>query len=123
MSRHMGRIGRASAVLMAVVLLAACASGPGAPSPELIQRIESARTRSDHESLAQYYDNEATQARAKADMHRRMSRAYQGTTYGVRGGPSMTAHCAATIRSFEAVASGYEGLAKGHREAAAAASQ
>lgn len=123
MSVLSGNVRRASAALIAAIFLAGCASGPGSPSPELIQRIEAAKTRGDHESLAQYYDKEAKAARAMADEHRRMSRAYQGTPYGVRGGASMPAHCAANIRNFEAAAAEYEALAKGHREVAATAPQ
>ncbi|MBL8348453.1 MAG: hypothetical protein JNN03_23705 [Rubrivivax sp.] len=110
---------RAVAALSVAFVLAGCASGPGSPSPELLQRIESAKTRGDHEALAMYYEKEAKSARAMADEHRKMSRAYQGTPYGVRGGASMPAHCNANIRNFEAAAAEYEALAKGHREVAA----
>ena len=75
----------ASAFLLSLVL-AGCASGPSAPSPELLQRIESARTRGDHEALAAHYDQQAVAARAIARDHRRMAKAYQGRASDAPGG-------------------------------------
>ena len=55
----------ASAILLGVILTG-CASGPTAPPVDLLQRIESASTKGDHEALAAYYDREASTARARA---------------------------------------------------------
>ena len=107
----------ASALLLSLVL-AGCASGPSAPSPELLQRIESARTRGDHEALAAHYNQEATKARAIAENHRKMAKSYQGRVVDPRGGGSMPAHCNAIVRSQESIASEYEGMAEGHYELA-----
>ena len=105
----------ASAVLLSVVL-AGCTSGPTAPPSDLLQRIESARTQADHESLAAYYDREAAAARANAATHRKMATSYQGMYAGGRGGASMPAHCNAIVRSQEAIAAEYDGMAAGHRQ-------
>ena len=107
----------ASALLLSIVL-AGCASGPNAPSPELLQRIEAARTRGDHEALATSYDREAVAARTIAAEHRKMARSYQGNLAGGRGGASMPAHCNAIVRNQEAIAAEYEGMAEGHRQMA-----
>ena len=73
----------ASAVLLSVVL-AGCASGPPAHSPELHQQIESASTGSEHATLAAYYDREAATARASAAEHRSRALKYPAST-GPRG--------------------------------------
>jgi hypothetical protein len=107
----------ASALLLSVVL-AGCASGPNTPSPELQQRIEAARTRSDHEGLVTYYNQEAAAARAKAAEHRKMAKSYQGMVVSGKGGASMAAHCNAIVKQFESIAAEYEGMAEGHQQLA-----
>lgn len=110
----------ASAMLLSLVL-AGCASGPTAPSPELLQRIETARTRGDHEALATHFRQDAARARATAETHRKMGKSYQGNLAGGRGGASMAAHCNAIVRSQESIAAEYEGMAAAHRQFAAQA--
>jgi hypothetical protein len=105
----------ASALLLSVVL-AGCTSAPTASPPDLVQRIESARTQADHEALAAYYDREASAARASASEHRKMAASYQGMIGGGRGSANMPAHCNAIVRSQEAIATEYEGMAAAHRQ-------
>ena len=112
---------RIASMLLLSLVLAGCASGPNAPSPELLQRIEAARTRGDHEALATHYNQEAAKARAIADNHRKMAKSYQGNLAGGRGGASMPAHCNAIVRSQEGIATEYEGMAAAHRQFAAQA--
>jgi len=104
----------ASAVLLGVIL-AGCTSAPTtAPSDDLLHRIESASTKSDHEGLAAYYDREAAAARASAATHRKMATTYQA--YSGKGNPSMAAHCNAIVRDQEAIATEYEAMAAAHRQ-------
>ena len=105
----------ASAFVLSVIL-AGCASEPTAPPADLVQRIETARTPADHEALASYYDREASAASASAAAHRKMATSYQGMVAGGRGGASMPAHCNAIVRSQEAIATEYEGMAAAHRQ-------
>jgi hypothetical protein len=121
MSIHFNSFRCFASVLLLSLVVAGCASGPNAPSPELLQRIESARTRGDHEGLAAYYSQEATKARAIAENHRKMAKVYQGNLAGGRGGASMPAHCNAIVRSHEGIALEYEGMATAHRQMAAQA--
>ena len=107
----------ASAFLLGAIV-AGCASGPTGPSTDLVQRIESARTRDDHEALAAHYDREATAARASAAAHRKMATSYQGMISGGRGGGNMPAHCNAIASSFEGIATQFESMATGHRQMA-----
>ncbi len=112
---------RITSALLLSLALAGCASGPGAPSAELTQRIESARTRSDHQALASEYEREAAAARAMAEKHRKMAKSYQGMLAGGRGAGNMAAHCNVIVRSQEAIATEYEGMATAHRQLAAQA--
>jgi hypothetical protein len=109
---------RVTGVLLLSVAFVGCASGPTAPSPELTQRIESARTRADHEALAAYYQNEAAAALAAADKHRKMAKSYQANLQGGRGGTSMAAHCNALVQQYERIAAEYDGMAEGHQQSA-----
>jgi hypothetical protein len=107
---------RIAATLLLSMIVAGCASGPTAAPADLVQRIESARTQGDDEALAAYYDREASAARASAAEHRKMAASYQGMIGGGRGSANMPAHCNAIVRSQEAIATEYEGMAVAHRQ-------
>lgn len=112
-----------AASFMLGVVLAGCASGTPTPtaSPQLIQRIESARTPADHESLAQYYEEEATAARARAAEHRKMARTYQGMPIGGKGNNNMPAYHDALATQADSSAADFAKLAEVHRRMAATA--
>lgn len=118
MSTNLNSSRRVVSALLLSAVLAGCASGPTVTSTDLLQRVEAARTRSDHQSLATYYDQQAAAARAMAAEHRKMSVSYQGMLAGGRGGASMPAHCNAIVRSQESIAAEYEAMAAGHRQMA-----
>jgi hypothetical protein len=109
---------RFATVLLLSVVLAGCAAGPTTPSPDLLQRIESARTRGDYEALATYYDQQAAAARGIAAEHRKMAKSYQGMIAGGRGGASMPAHCNAIAGKNEGLAGDYEAMAESYRQLA-----
>lgn len=109
---------RIASLLLLSVVLAGCAAGPNAPSPELLQRIESARTRDDHEALATNYDHEASKARGTAADHRKMAKIYQNRVPDPRAGGNLPAHCNAIVRSQEGIAAEYESMAAAHRQLA-----
>ena len=103
----------ASALLLSVVL-AGCASGPPAHSPDLHQQIESASTASEHAALATYYDREAASARASAAEHRSRALKYPAST-GPRAPTSLRTHCNSIAQNFDAIATEYVALAAEHR--------
>lgn len=103
------------------LVLAGCASSPTTPSPEIAQRIATAQTRADHESLATYYTQEASRARDVSALHRRMAASYQARPSGERGSASMVAHCNSLAKSYEDNVATYEGMAAAHRQMAAQA--
>lgn len=106
-----------AAAMVLGIVVAGCATGPtSAPSSQVQQRIEAAQTRTDHEALAVYYDNEAVGARAKGAEHRKMAKSYQ--TVQSRDSGTMAAHCSTLVRSYEGIAADYEVMAAGHRQMA-----
>ena len=109
---------RIASLLLLSVVLASCASGPFAPAQDPVQRVEAARTASDHQTLATYYDQQAAAARAAAAEHRKMGSSYSGMYAGGRGGASMSAHCNAIVRSQESMAADYEAMAAAQRQLA-----
>lgn len=110
--------GIAAALLLVAAVLAGCASGPDWPSLELRQRLESARTRADHEALAAQYEQEGAAARAVAARHRKMAASYQARLANDPGAASMVAHCNAIAQRQEGIAAEYEGMAEGHQAVA-----
>ena len=103
----------ASALLFSVVL-AGCASGPPAHSPELHQQIESATTVSEHSALAAYYDREAAAARSSAAEHRNRAKKY-ALNPNPRLGPNLRAHCNVVATNLDNIATEYDSLAADHR--------
>lgn len=109
---------RLASVLLVSAVLAACTSAPNAPSAELLQRAESARTQADYEALAADYDRQAAAARSIATEHRKMARSYQGMIAGGRGVASMPAHCNAIADKNEGLAKDYDAMAAAFRQMA-----
>lgn len=118
MNTNLNSSRRFASMLLLSVVLASCASSPSTPSPELLQRIEAARTRGDYEALSTYYDQQAAASRAIAAEHGRMAKSYQAMSSGGRGSASMPAHCNAIARMNEGLAAEYEGMAVAYRQLA-----
>ncbi|MEQ1803778.1 MAG: hypothetical protein ABL900_00220 [Burkholderiaceae bacterium] len=110
---------RIALMVLLSAVLAGCASGSIGSFPNLLRRIESGDTRSDHEELAGYYDRQAALARTIAAEHRRMSQSYEGVFAGGRGAASLPAHCKSIVDYQMGIAAAYEGLAADHRQIAA----
>lgn len=96
--------------------LAGCATSPQAPSSELLQKIESARTRADHENLAAYYNKAAQDARSTAEGHRKMAKSYQSWQTAGRGGSGIYSHCNALAAQYDKAAEEYAAMAATHRQ-------
>ena len=105
-----------ASILLASAVLAGCSAMSSSPAPELQQRIEAARTRADHASLADYYTKHAATARAAAAEHRKTAKAYGSGPISAKGGLSMAAHCNSIVRQFEGIATDYENMAAEHRK-------
>lgn len=120
------------ATLMTIVLVSACATEHpshmtgGTTYAQVEQRIAGARTRGDHEGLAQFFAQEADAAMQRAEMHRNLTQTYAGPGYGgghVRATPALepSRHCEALVRFYEQAAAENLALAKAHRQLAAEA--
>ncbi|HJV61179.1 MAG TPA: hypothetical protein VJ743_09525 [Albitalea sp.] len=123
MKTNIASIKRAALVVAIAGALSACASAPSSPPPDLAQRIASAQTRADHESLASYYAQEAAKSRQLAAMHQDMGRSYKVQATLGRGLSGVSAHCERLAQSYTASADDYEGMAATHRQQAAQARQ
>ena len=86
----------------------------------LVQKIESAKTRADHEALAAFYEQEAKTAQAKVEEHKQMAKAYGKIGHLVEK-HNMLQHCDRLVKNYQDAAQGNLALAKLHRELAAKA--
>lgn len=103
-----------SRLFLSMALAAALAvAGPGAGW--------AAGEEMDHAALAAQYEQEAKEARAKAQYHRDMEKRYDRIQVTKGGQPKvMAGHCKRLIAEYEQIAENAEALAKEHRAAAAA---
>jgi hypothetical protein len=116
------------AVLVVVTLtFAGVVAAHALDSADLPKAIENAKTPADHEAIAAYFDEQAKEARATADMHRQMGGAYRkrpptspkgggSDTFGTR----MRGHCEDLVSKYEQVAKDDEAMAAAHRAEAKA---
>ena len=109
---------RIATVVLLGLVLAGCASGPNAPSPDLTQRIELARTSGDHEALAKHFNQQAAAARILGAEHRTLAKTYQASALDPRTSGRLPTHCESIARNQEAIAAEYDGMAEGHRQLA-----
>jgi len=85
-------------------------------SMNMMDMMMQAKTPADHEKLAAVYDQEAAEARAKAEMHKKMA-----ADIRKMGGPLFAKlhyeqHCDGLVASFTKAAEEYAALAKAERE-------
>ena len=88
----------------------------------MVQKIETAKTRADHEALAAFYEQEAKTAQAKAEEHKEMAKSYSKIGHLVEK-HNILQHCDRLVKDYEAAAKENLALAKLQRELAAKAKQ
>ena len=119
--------GRMVTAGIAAVMLGLLGAGCATPAPDkghaLHQRIDSAKTRSDHEGLAKHYEQEAKTAKDQAQQHRKMQDLYRTWSAPKSSGAGMAQHCANLVTQYEKAAEEYSGLANLHRQFAAQAKE
>lgn len=118
MNTHLKLSRRFASVLLLGIVLASGAPAQTVTAPELMQKMETARTRGDYEALATHYDQQAIAIRGIATEHRKMAKNFQGMIAGGRGGASMPAHCNAIVSKSEGLAKEYDGMAAAYRKLA-----
>lgn len=93
------------------------------PHPmDMTQAVQSARTRSDHESLATHYEQAAKEMQAKVAAHKKMLAQYDANRgINAREAQNLISHCEGLIRAYERAATENLNMAKSHRQLAAEA--
>lgn len=91
---------------------------------DMLQKVQGAKTPSDHTALAEEYEAMAASATESAATHRKMGEAYKGMP-AVSGGKAagvsaMPQHCAAIAKSFDEQAKMYKEMAAAERALASA---
>lgn len=101
-------------------LLTSCTINPH--PMDMTQAVQSAKTASDHENLANHYEDEAKQMQAKAAEHKKMAAQYEAnkTLYGKQA-QSLISHCQGLVRIYEQAAAENMSLAESHRQMASQA--
>jgi hypothetical protein len=114
--------GRVTASILAIlVVLSGCtATGHRSSDADLQQQLGSARTRADHEAIAEIYQAQARAARRSAQEHR--WRALTAQLHQLGTVDSVSGKCAVIARRLRAAAAEYDKLAADHRVQALAAS-
>ena len=114
---------RTKALVALVFLLVLCLTLPSVRAfakhhmgmPDM---ITAAKTSADHEKLAAEYERESQAARAKADEHAKMAEAYRKAGGALIEKLHFDQHCDSLAKSYAAMASEFEALAKAEHEAA-----
>lgn len=121
-------IREAKAMLCSYLAVAFCVVLSGCVNPhysatheQVEQRIASARTRADHQGLAQFFDQEAIEAKHLADKHRAMAKSYTERIWTGRGSwIHPREHCDRLVEIYEKSALENKALGALHREMALA---
>ncbi|MDO8431477.1 MAG: hypothetical protein Q7S58_03615 [Candidatus Binatus sp.] len=119
---------RVTMLLAAGLLLLAAAALPtiraGAQQPvvtddDLDQMITSAKTPAEHEAIAAFYEQQAANAKQKADLHRRTAETYRKMR--IHKPAYMAEMCDGIAAMWDKIAADNSKLAKEHQEMAKAA--
>ena len=111
------------AALTTIIVLAVPTSRAVAAEEMSIDKmIATAKTASDHEAIANYYKQQAAEARSKADMHKKMAEQYSMSGVGNQATKThFHQHCETLVRSYQTQANEFDALAKAHQDMAAKA--
>lgn len=108
------------AVLAVLGLLVSCASMKPHPM-DMTQAVLNAKSAADHDALARHYDDAAKEMQKRADEHKKLLEEYESKSYHYgKQAQELQAHCRGLIRYYEQAAKANAGMAKAHREIAAA---
>ena len=108
-------------VLIAIFgLLGSCTINPH--SMDMTQAVQSAKTRSEHESLARHYEDAAKDMQAKAAEHKKLLAQYEANRglYGKQSS-SLISHCQGLVRIYEQAAAENLSMVESHRQMASEA--
>jgi len=97
-------------------LLSACAEMNSHPM-DMSQAVQNATSKSDHEALAQHYEEVAKEMQIKVDEHKKLLSQYESKAYLYgRQAEDFKAHCLRLIDVYEKAAAENLEMAKMHRQ-------
>jgi hypothetical protein len=110
----------AATLALLAVFAASSPFARAAENPDIDAAVKNAKTRSDHEGVAKYYEEAAKEARAKAEEQQSLLEEYdsKGYLYG-RNAEDMKARASAALRKYEKAAQASSKEAALHRQTAA----
>ena len=89
---------------------------------DMVQAVQSAKTRSDHENLAKHYEDAAKEMQVKVDEHKKLLAQYEAVRgFDSRQFHNLIDHCRWLIRTYEQAAAENMSMAQSHRQLAAEA--
>jgi len=106
-------------LLLALGLLSACAEFNPHPM-DMNQAVHNAKTKADHEALAQHYEEVAKEMQLKVEEHKKILSEYQREPWliGKQQATGFGVHCQRLIDVYEKAAEENLEMAKMHREMA-----
>ena len=114
LNRTLCIVGAIQIASLALTGLQAATSAQAKPDFEISSSIKSATTSADHEKIAAYFEQEATDLDSKSALHREMKKTYQGGGH-LRGfNARMRAHCERLANLYKAAAIENREMAKSH---------
>ena len=97
-------------------LLAACAEMNPHPM-DMSQAVQNAKSKADHEALAQHYKEAAKEMQLKVDEHKKLLSQYESKSYLYgKQAEDLKAHCQRLIDAYEKAAGENLSMAKLHRQ-------
>jgi len=103
-------------LFLAIGLLSACAEFDP-HSMDMNQAVHNAKTKADHEALAQHYEEAAREMQVKVEEHKKLLSQYQSKSYLYgRQAEDFKAHCERLIDVYEKAAEENLSMAKMHRQ-------
>ncbi|OAI06988.1 MULTISPECIES: hypothetical protein [Methylomonas] len=103
-------------LLLAIGLLSACANFSPHPM-DMNQAVHNAKTKADHEALAQHYEEAAKVMQLKVEQHKKLLSQYQSKSYLYgKQAQSFKDHCQWLINVYEKAVEENLSMAKLHRQ-------
>ena len=102
-------------LLLCLGLLYACSEMNPHPM-DMVQAVQSAETKADHEALAKHYDEAADEMQLKVDEHKKLLSQYESKAYLYgRQAEDFKAHCQRLVTSYENAVDANRKMAEMHR--------
>ena len=103
--------------LLTLSALASCQQNPH--RMDMSSAVQGAKTKEDHEALAEHYEQAAKDAEAKVEEHKKLLDQYKRHSYLYgRQGDTFIEHCESLIGSYQKVVDANTAIAKMHRQMA-----